>query len=72
MHFHTLLFSKKGKYHRFICTDDNVDLYDIFNSELVKAAWINKTYVGFYADWEKNVVVFSLVTSMMKITLIHS
>lgn len=43
-----------------------------FNSELVKAAWINKTYVGFYADWEKNVVVFSLVTSMMKITLIHS
>lgn len=62
---------KKGKYYCFICIDDNVDLYDIFNSELVKVVWINKIYVGFYVDWEKNVVVFLLVIFMMKIMLIY-
>lgn len=62
---------KKGKYYCFICIDDNVDLYDIFNSELVKVVWINKIYVGFYVDWEKNVVVFLLVIFMMKIVLIY-
>lgn len=62
---------KKGKYYCFFCIDDNVDLYDIFNSELVKVVWINKIYVGFYVDWEKNVVVFLLVIFMMKIMLIY-